>query len=342
MNYADITRTENVVKYLNELSVKSLVIYSETSLQKNNIVLSNENIISYSTKKIIKDKNLIDNFFQNFDEFDQIITIGGGTATDVGKYLSYISEKNLICVPTMLSTNAYSTNKVALKVGEKKETLDAVLPTEILLDNDILRKSAENNLYGIADIFSIYTALNDWLLATKFNSETISTEFESAEHLLYLTVEYIKNESIDKIQNDINMLYNLIGTSGEITNKYGSGKPESGSEHIFAKALEKRMKIPHAIAVANGILIMSIAQNLYTGNEVDMIIYRLLKKLGIFELNIRYNITYDLIDNVFLELEPREDRFSIVNLIYNDENIKRQVLIKYKEIYEEVMKYEEV
>ena len=73
-------------------------------------------------------------FFKNTKEYEKIISIGGGTATDIGKYLSYKFKKDLICIPTMLSTNAYSTNKVALKVNNKIETLDAVLPVEILLD----------------------------------------------------------------------------------------------------------------------------------------------------------------------------------------------------------------
>lgn len=334
MNYNDITKNVNVNEYLNKLTIKCLIIYSETSLQKNNIDLSNANFTLYSTKTITKEKKKIDNFFKNLNEYEKIITIGGGTATDIGKYLSNKYQKYLICIPTMLSTNAYATNKVALKVGNKIESLDAILPSEILFDNDILKKSLDNNLYGMADIFSIYTALNDWLLDSKFNNKNITPEFEWARHLLHSTVEYVINKSIDKIKNDTIMIYKLVGDAGKITNEYGSGKPESASEHIFAKALEKEIKIPHAIAVADGILIMSIAQCFYTNDSFDINICNALKKLGVYELNKKYNITYDLIDSVFLSLKPRADRFSIINLIYKDNDKKIKVLKEYKKILE--------
>lgn len=336
MNYNDITRIVNVNEYLNNLNVLCLVIYSETSLQKNEIDLSNNNFVLYSTKVITKEKKKIDDFFKNTKEYEKIISIGGGTATDIGKYLSYKFKKDLICIPTMLSTNAYSTNKVALKVNNKIETLDAVLPAEILLDINILQNSLEKNLYGMADIFSIHTALNDWRLASEFNKENITSEFKWAQQLLDLTVGYVISEKIDKIKNDAMMIYKLIGESGEITNKYGSGKPESASEHIFAKALEKEIKIPHAIAVANGILVMSIAQNFYMSDGFDIKIYKALEKLEIYKLNKKYNITYDLIDNVFLNLKPRKDRFSVVDLIYKDEDKKNSVLVEYKKIFENI------
>ena len=335
MNYNDITKYVNVNNFLNKLEVKCLVIYSETSIQKNNIDLSNENFILYSTKHITKEKKKVDSFSEKLRGFDKIISIGGGTATDIGKYLSYKLKKDLICIPTMLSTNAYATNKVALKVGNKIESLDAILPSEILLDTKILKNSLENNLYGITDIFSIYTALNDWLLASKYNDEKIEPAFEWSKKLLSLTLEYITKEDINKIKADILMIYKLVGESGSITNKYGNGKPESGSEHIFAKALEKEIKIPHAIAVANGILLMSIAQSLYININYDINIYNALKKLEILDLNKKYNITYDLIYDVFMKLEPRKNRFSVVNLIYQDMEKKKKVLSEYKKIFDD-------
>lgn len=89
MNYNDITRIVNVNEYLNNLNILCLVIYSETSLQKNDIDLSNNNFVLYSTKEITKEKKKIDDFFKNTKEYEKIISIGGGTATDIGKYLSY-------------------------------------------------------------------------------------------------------------------------------------------------------------------------------------------------------------------------------------------------------------
>lgn len=334
MNYKNIKKEVNINEYLINIDELCLVIYSQTSLRKNNINLVNKNFDLYSTKKITNSKKRIDELFFDLNKYKKIITIGGGTATDIGKYLSYKFKIELICIPTMLSTNAYATNKVALRVNNKIESLDAVLPDLVLLDEKILKNSKINNLYGMADIFSIYTALNDWVLASKYNNEIITFEFEWAQQLLISALEYVEQTDLELILNDIMMIYNLVGEAGEITNKYGSGKPESGSEHIFAKTLEKQIKIPHAIAVANGILLMGIAQSIFIEKKFDMRIYNALKKIGIYELNQKYNISYELIENTFKKLHPRKDRFSIINLIYKNKEKKEFILKKYKEILE--------
>lgn len=324
----------DVKEYLQKLNDNCLIIYSKTSILKNDINIQKNNFKTYSTNELTIKKENIDKLIDNLDGYSKIICIGGGTATDIGKYLSSKFKKNLICIPTMLSTNAYSTDKVALLINGKKETLNANISTQILFDKNILKKSKENNLYGIADIFSISTALNDWLLAAEFNSENITSEFEWAQQLLHLTIKYILDSELTKIEEDIFIIYKLVGEAGEITNQYGSGKPESGSEHIFAKALEKEIKIPHAIAVANGILLMSISQALYMGGKFDINPYLALKKLGIYDLNNQYNISYELISKVFLNLKPRKDRYTVVNLIYNDKEKKKKVLVEYKKIIE--------
>lgn len=334
MNYYEITKEIDVKEYLQKLNEDCLIIYSKTSILKNDINIQKNNFKTYSTNELTIKKENIDILIDNLDGYSKIICIGGGTATDIGKYLSNKFKKDLICIPTMLSTNAYSTNKVALIVNGKKESLDATLPTQILFDKNILKKSKENNLYGIADIFSISTALNDWLLAAEFNQEIITPEFERAQQLLRLTIKYVLDSELTKIEQDTFLIYKLVGEAGEITNQYGSGKPESGSEHIFAKTLEKEVKIPHAIAVANGILVMSISQDLFMGGKYDINPYLALKKLGIYDLNKQYNISYELIDKVFLNLKPRKDRYTVVNLIYKDLEKKKKVLVEYKKILE--------
>ena len=205
----------------------------------------------------------------------------------------------------------------------------------IYLDKNILLKSSKNNLYGLIDIFSIYTALNDWSLAIENNNEEISKEYDRAKLLLMNAMEYIKNHNNEEIGNDVEEIYYMIGESGLITNEYGSGKPESGSEHIFAKALEKEISIPHAVSVTNGMLLMIISQSMIMNNgeltEQDKKIIEILKKLNMFELNLQYGITYELVYKVFKNLVPRSDRYSVVNLICDNDEIKNKVLGKYKE-----------
>ena len=331
MNFKKITVETQVEDFLKNVEGKNLVIYSKTSVMKNNIFLDEDKFDSYSTNTITKQIDNMDKLFTDLDRYSIIISIGGGTAIDIGKYIAHRHNKELICIPTMLSTNAYSTNKVALIVDNKKTTLDSSLPTKILFDKKILNNSREFNVYGITDIFSIFTALNDWLLSVKYNKEKLTSEFYDAKELYETTLEEVNNEEYDKLIDNCKMIYELVGESGEITNRYGNGKPESGSEHIFAKELEKRIDVPHAIAVANGILIMSIAQQLFMQVDNILDVYSALTKLKIYELNKKYKIDYNLLDSIITNLKPRDDKFTVINLIYNDKVKIEHILTKYKE-----------
>ncbi len=342
VDFSTITKKVNVNEFIKNDTERSLVIYSITSVKKNNLFMDNPNYDYYSTLEVTKKKVNIDNLFSSLDNYKKIISIGGGTATDIGKYLSFKFNIRLISIPTMLSTNAYATCKVALINNGRVESLDAVTPSEIYIDSKILVNSTENNLYGLVDIFSIYTALRDWDLAINNNGEDKNSEYDSAMDLLNSTIEYTFTKSCTEIVNDVDFIYKIIGTSGLITNRYGSGKPESGSEHIFAKALEKEVSIPHAVSVTNGIILMILSQNIINNSEElsdsDLKVISILKKLNMFDLNLKYNISFELISQVYLNLTPRIDRYSIVDLIYNNQDIKMQVLSKYKEIMKGFLK----
>ena len=67
-----------------------------------------------------------------------------------------------------------------------------------------IKKSSKFNLYGLADIFSIYTALYDWKLAESYNHENIDSKiYEQAQNLLTDTIYFIKNNSLENIINNI-------------------------------------------------------------------------------------------------------------------------------------------
>lgn len=321
MNYNCLTNYCDINDYLLNEKELALVIYSKTSVKKNNIYLNKNNFILLSTNVITKDIYTIQKYAKKYSSINLIIAIGGGTAIDIAKYVSYFLQKKVVCFPSMLSTNAYATNKVALLVNGKKETINAKLPDKIYLDKNMLNRSMHENLYGILDILSIYTALNDWQLACKLNGDHLTEEYNAAKLLLKDTVTYIDNI----LQYDIIKAYDLIGKSGDITNLYGSGRPESGSEHIFAKELEKSKKMPHCIAVANGIVIMMIAQDKFSSKILDCI-----TELNIWSLNKKYNIDLSLIKSVFYKLKPRNDRYSVVDLLYNNNDFKNNVYHKFE------------
>ena len=80
IDFNTITKVINVKKFLKLDAVKSLVIYSPTSVIKNKINLDNVNFDYYSTNEITKEKSKIDKKFSTLKKYHQIISIGGGTA----------------------------------------------------------------------------------------------------------------------------------------------------------------------------------------------------------------------------------------------------------------------
>ena len=302
----------NYIEYLNNLNGKVLFIYSPTSKEINNLELNN-NYIIFNTKELTQNVDELENRIKELPEFDIVVAFGGGTAIDQAKFFGSRLNKKVIVIPTMISTNAYATDKVALYENNKKVTLLAKDPDIILLDKEILKRSTLKNVYGLVDVLSIYTALNDWDLAIEYNNEDISIEYSYAHKLLLETLSFINNHTYEEIINDTHKIFELVGKAGIITDIYGSGKPESGSEHLFAKELEAIKRVPHAISVSNGILLMSLLQNKFSEEVLSAI-----RKLRVFEDEHLYGINEELLKEAFFNVKVRPDRFTIVNLDNND------------------------
>lgn len=324
--FSDIVTKTSAIEYLNSITKKTLLIYSPTSANKIDLFnkLNNEKIICISTHETKKDVNIIEKILQKYNDIECSIGFGGGTAIDVAKYIGNKNNIEMIAIPSMLSTNVYSTDKVLMITNGIKNTLDSKLPNLIIYDENILNLSLTENLYGFADVLTIYTASNDWLFACKYNNEKLDQEIYIMDiELVNETITYILNNTYEDIKNNLYEMFNFIGTVGHITNLYGSGRPVSGSEHIFAKELEQRILVPHGISVAIGILIMSLYQSNYS-TDVETCF----EKLKIFDCAEKYNVTKDLVKKVFEELVPRIDRFSRVNMLNRDnEKLKERVNI---------------
>ena len=146
-------------------------------------------------------------------------------------------------------------------------------------------------------------------------------------------LEFIAENSFDDIiQNNI-QLFEFIGMAGNITNLYGTGRPESGSEHIMAKEIEKRINIPHGISVSIGILVMSLMQN----RNIEKILAAI-KKMQILKYSSQYGLTKEIIEQSFFMLKPRNDRYTVINRYTNDKECKQRVIEDFFEIIDKECK----
>jgi glycerol dehydrogenase-like iron-containing ADH family enzyme len=204
----------------------------------------------------------------------------------------------------MISTNVFATNKSAVIVGEKKVTVDSVLPSLVIADTAYLNLSQKENRYGIADILSISTALMDWDMARANGQDVINAAiWQRAVNVLEGILQIRPADITDQLET----VLGLVAEAGYITNDHGSGRPESGSEHIFASAIEVRMPILHGAAVSLGIMIMTRAHATTTPIESYLTDLGMIDDLN--ELAIPRALVLDALHN----LRPRVDRYTIVN-----------------------------
>ena len=320
MNYfMDVFVDGDIEKYINTLDKDTLFIYSPTSIKK--IGFNNKNVRKISWHSISKKLEKIDKEITKNSDIKKIVTFGGGSAIDIGKYMAYKINIEFICIPSMLSTNSYATNKVALIKDDKKITLNAKMADKIIIDNNILKRSKKENVYGLVDVLSIFTALFDWKIANEDIREEIDNYiYNIAEQLLEETLSFIEENTLEDITKNNIKIFELVGKAGYITNLYSTGRPESGSEHIMAKEIESRIDIPHGISVSTGILVMSLLQGRYSERILNAIM-----KLNIFSNSNKYGLTKEIITESFENLVPRNDRYTIVNRYVNDNNLKKTI-----------------
>jgi glycerol-1-phosphate dehydrogenase [NAD(P)+] len=317
VHFQDITQVRSVADYISSLNHDSLVIYSPTSLE--HIDLNNTKVHMIDSRIFGRSVSFIKALAQSKRTYTNIVSLGGGTATDVAKYIAYQSNATFTCIPSMLSTNAFATNKVALVVDGEKITLDAKLADRIILDASLLHTSPQQNLYGLADVLSIHTALKDWELAEKSGVETLDRNiFNQAKNLLGKVQDFVANTDANHLSYEIPELFAYIGESGYITNLHGTGRPESGSEHIFAKALEKRIDIPHGVSVSLGVLLMSLLQDNYSSA-----IAKTINRIGTLKFIEELGITREVVEEALANIKPREDRYSVINEVSMDSAIAR-------------------
>lgn len=302
-------------KFIKNLSNKNLFIYSPTSLASHRI-LPPKLRFTISTKEVGKIKEDIDTLVEinnDYSDVESVVCFGGGVAIDIAKYISLKINRPLTAIPSVASTNSFATNKVCLISEEATKTMNGHLPDQVIIDMELLSKSdPEMNLCGIAELLSFHTALFDWKIADTDGIEKINPFFYDLGRLsLDRTIHLIKSKKFDiKDPSSIQFIIEGLFLSGFIVNLYGSGRPQSGSEHIFSRKLEDSIKIPHGFSVSLGIIVMSYFQN-NDHNKIKII----LQNTGLINTAVKRGASPYLVKNMLLSLKPRADRYSILDKV---------------------------
>lgn len=169
-----------------------------------------------------------------------IVGVGGGKTIDVAKLASFNKGVPFISVPTSAAHDGISSPVASLKGESGSTSVMTHPPIALLADMDVIAKSPKRHIIsGVGDIIAKFTAVRDWGLAHRLKGEYYG---EYAASLALMSAELVA-ENIELIARGLDVglrtLIEALISCGYAMCIAGSSRPCSGSEHLFAHALER-------------------------------------------------------------------------------------------------------
>jgi glycerol-1-phosphate dehydrogenase [NAD(P)+] len=205
-------------------------------------------------------------------KFEIVYAVGGGLVADVGKYIAMKLNLPLVVLPTALSVDAFLTYASGIRRDGCVYYVETKTPETLILDLDVIaRAPASLRAAGITDVMSIATGSWDWKFAHERGRNPEGMEFIP---WIYDNAQSILNGVIDCAEaagrgdkDGLKTLYDCLAMEVQLCNQAGHARPEEGSEHYFAYAVENEMGhgLPHGDLVGPGIMIMSALQGQAAG-----------------------------------------------------------------------------
>ena len=195
---------------------------------------------------------------------DIVVGVGGGSSVDMAKYIAWKRGCRMILVPSIISVDAPLTNTVAVRVDKKVKYIGDIYPEELIVDYDLIQQAPkELNRAGACDIASIHTGLFDWKLAHDRIGERYDAGIAQEARECLLALDRHANEVYEVTPKGIDTVIDLFRREVEFCARFGNSRPEEGSEHIVAYAIEHltRRHFIHGDLVGLGIFLMSRLQN---------------------------------------------------------------------------------
>lgn len=252
------------------------------------------------------------------EDIKVIIGIGGGRVLDTAKYAAHISKAVYICMPTSLSNDSLASPFSVLETyGKARKTFACKIPTAIIVDTNMIINAPEGQtLSGIGDTIAKHTALFDWKLSASRTS-TMTDDFAYALSRMSFDSVYYCDEKNMKSRVFIRILSRALVMGGLAMEIAGSSRPCSGSEHLFAHAIEEyysQIKISHGLAVALGTIPACIFQGQDPCGIMDFF-----RTHGLCIAPDSYGITEEMFADMWLKARTvRTGRITILDDIRHD------------------------
>lgn len=238
-----------------------------------------------------------------------IYAVGGGLTADAAKYFASKLNLPLVVLPTALSVDAFITAASGIRKDGCVYYIETKVPETLILDLDTIAKApASIRAAGITDVMSIATGAWDWKFAHEQNKNPQGMKFipwvyDNAQSILSGVLDCAEAAGRGD-RNGLKTLYHCLALEVQLCNQVGHSRPEEGSEHYFAYAVENEMGhgLPHGDLVGPAILLIAKLQ----GQDTT----RLEKALKACHVPLN-NIPQDMIDRTLKILSSYCERHSL-------------------------------
>jgi len=203
----------------------------------------------------------------NGQDIEVVYAVGGGLVADTGKYLAVKMDLPLVCLPTALSVDAFITAASGIRKDGCVYYIETKPPENLILDLDVVAAAPETiRAAGVTDVLSIATGSWDWKFAHEQDKNPKAMQFlpwvyDNALSILSGVLDCAEAAGAGD-REGLKTLFDCLAMEVQLCNQIGHARPEEGSEHYFAYAVENFMGhgLPHGDLVGPGIITIAHLQ----------------------------------------------------------------------------------
>lgn len=196
-----------------------------------------------------------------------VYAVGGGLVADASKYIASKLNLPLVVLPTALSVDAFITAASGIRKDGCVYYIETKVPENLILDLDTIANApASIRAAGITDVMSIATGAWDWKFAHERGKNPQGMEFvpwvyDNAQSILSGVLDCAEAAGRGD-REGLKTLYDCLAMEVQLCNQVGHARPEEGSEHYFAYAVENETGhgMPHGDLVGPAILLIARLQ----------------------------------------------------------------------------------
>jgi len=172
------------------------------------------------------------------DRSDLIVGVGGGRSVDTAKMIAFNLRKSFVSMPTAASHDGIASPFVSIR-GDKPYSIVASAPFGVFVDIDVIKRAPKRLLAsGCGDLIANIIAVNDWKLGRDKTGEYYG---RYSADLALMSAQIVMENSSQFLKKgvDVRVIVEALISAGVASCIAGSSRPCSGSEHLFAHALDK-------------------------------------------------------------------------------------------------------